>query len=278
MAPPETEAPDAGTGLAGARRSVVSADGTRIGLLTAGTGPALLLVHGGMSRLERWAPVWDRLARRWRVTAMDRRGRGTSADTVPYQLSLEFDDVTAVAATLAGEQGAPVDVFGHSYGATCVLGAAASGAPFRRIVLYESPGPRAVSEEWVARITGLIASGQTRRAVISFLTEVVGLTREQIMEARETPGAADSLRIAADTLPREAVALATADLPGLASEVAQPVLLLLGSESPAWASSITYELAAALPESEMVVLPGAGHEAIDAAPDLTEAELVRFLT
>ena len=42
----------------GRRHSVTSADGTSIGLLTAGTGPGLLLVHGGMGRLERWEPLW----------------------------------------------------------------------------------------------------------------------------------------------------------------------------------------------------------------------------
>jgi pimeloyl-ACP methyl ester carboxylesterase len=60
----------------GHRHEISSADGTRIGLLTAGSGPDLLLVHGGMNRLERWEPIWDRLTQWRRVTAMDRRGRG----------------------------------------------------------------------------------------------------------------------------------------------------------------------------------------------------------
>jgi hypothetical protein len=44
---------------------------------------------------------------------MDRRGRGSSGDADTYGLSSEYADVAAVAATLAGEQGAPVDVVGH---------------------------------------------------------------------------------------------------------------------------------------------------------------------
>ena len=117
----------------GYRHSVISADGTRIGLLTAGQGPALLLVHGGMGCIESWQPFWGTLTSRWRVTAMDRRGRGTSGDTAPYDLSCEYQDVAAVAASLA-EDG-PVDVFGHSMGATCALGAAAGRAPVRRLAL-----------------------------------------------------------------------------------------------------------------------------------------------
>ena len=60
----------------GHRHEVISADGTRIGLLTAGAGPSLLLVHGGMGRIESWQTLWGPLTSRWRVTAMDRRGRG----------------------------------------------------------------------------------------------------------------------------------------------------------------------------------------------------------
>ena len=111
----------------GRRHSVTAPDGVSIGLLTAGTGPALLLVHGGMGRIERWAPMWEPLTERWRVTAMDRRGRGSTGDAEPYAISKEYDDIAAVAASLAAEEGGPVDVFAHSYGATCTLGAAARG-------------------------------------------------------------------------------------------------------------------------------------------------------
>ncbi len=40
--------------MEGQRQSVTSADGTRIGLLTAGDGPPLLVVHGGMGQIESW--------------------------------------------------------------------------------------------------------------------------------------------------------------------------------------------------------------------------------
>lgn len=261
----------------GNRHWVTGTDGVRIGLLTAGAGPALLLVHGGMGSIESWRDVWPALIRRWRVTAMDRRGRGSSGDAGEYSLSSEFADVAAVAAALASEQGAEVDVVGHSIGATCALGAAALGAPFRRVVLYEPPGPQTVAGGWPERLAGMIAEGQVGRATFTFLTEIIGLTRAEVEALRDEPGGRDVLPIVTATLPREARALAAVDLGDIAGRVQQSVLLLLGSASPPWAGSITRELAMMLPEAMVVELPGVGHEGLRTATDLLVAELDRFL-
>jgi pimeloyl-ACP methyl ester carboxylesterase len=59
----------------GTRHSVAGADGVRIGLLTEGAGPALLLVHGAMGSIERWEPVWRALTARRRVTARPPRSQ-----------------------------------------------------------------------------------------------------------------------------------------------------------------------------------------------------------
>ena len=93
-----------GRWMNGVRRSVVGAEGVRIGVLSAGEGPPLLLVHGGVGQIERWDPVWDLLTPRWTVTAMDRRGRGSSGDGVGYHIEDEFGDVGAVA-TVPGRRG-----------------------------------------------------------------------------------------------------------------------------------------------------------------------------
>jgi pimeloyl-ACP methyl ester carboxylesterase len=258
----------------GYRHSVTSADGTGIGLLTSGDGPPLLLVHGGMGCIASWRPAWPALTGRWRVTAMDRRGRGTSGDTAPYDVRREFEDVAAVAASLAGN--GAVDVFGHSFGAICALGAAANGAPVRRLALYEPPGPQAAPREWRDRMTALIAAGRPGPAMVSFLTEIVGLTDEQVGELRNAPRGYDVLPIASATMPREARALAEVDLTTLAPAV--PVLLILGSASPGWARDITAELAGALPLSTLAVLDGQGHEAIDTAPAVLAGALEEFLS
>ena len=254
----------------GYRHSVTSADGTRIGLLTAGEGPALLLVHGGMGCIESWQPLWGRLTSRWRVTAMDRRGRGTSGDTGPHDLAREYQDIAAVAASLG-----PVDVFAHSIGATCALGAAASGAAVRRLALYEPPGPQTAPKEWRDRVTALIADGKPGPAMVSFLREM-GMSATQIDELKNAPRDYDVLPLVSATMPREALALATVDVTALAAAVTVPVLLLLGSRSPAWARDITGALADVLPQSTLAALDGQGHDANDSAPELLADRLAGF--
>ncbi len=264
--------------MEGHRHEVSSADGTRIGLLTAGAGPSLLLVHGGMGCIESWQPLWSTLTSRWRVTAMDRRGRGTSGDTAPYRLDREFEDVTAAVASLAAD--GPVDVFGHSFGATCALGAAAGTAagtaPLRRLALYEPPGPQTAPADWRERVTALVAAGKPGAAMMSFLTQIIGLTPGQVDGLRNASRGYDIMPVVSATMPREARALACVDLTALASAVQVPVLLILGAASPAWAGHITGELTAALPGSKVAVLPGQGHQAIDSAPGLITGELTEF--
>ncbi len=262
--------------MEGTRHSVTGADGVRIGLLTGGSGSGLLLVHGGIGVIENWEWMWGPLTRQRRVTAMDRRGRGSSGDADTYQLSREYADVAAVAAALSDEQGGPVDVVGHSIGATIALGAAGLGAPFRRIVLYEPPGPQTTRNQWPERVSAMVADGQVGRATVTFLTEIVGLTHGEVEALRDAPGP-DVLPIVAATLPRESRGLAAADLDAAARQVRQPVLLLLGTISPPWAAEIIRQLAAALPAATVHELAGIGHEALYKAPDLLAAEVLRFL-
>ena len=123
----------------------------------------------------------------------------------------------------------------------------------------------------------LAAEGRAGKAMVTFLMEVIGLGTEEVDALRATPPDYDILAVLSATLPREGRALLGLDLPGLASGMTCPVMCLLGERSPDWARTITHSTAAVIPGSEIAVLPGLGHEAIDAAPDLVVAHLVRFL-
>lgn len=255
------------------REAVCSSDGVAIGTLTVGEGPPLLLVHGGMRTAANWAPLMPSLATSHRVTAMDRRGRGMSGDAPDYTGEREYDDVAAVARHL-GE----VDVLAHSIGAVFALGAAARGAPIRRMLLCEPPGPPTQSREALERRTAWIADGQAGRALVELLVEVMGLDPAMLAAMRDTPAAADSLAVFTATYQREGEFLQTVDLTALARDVTVPVHFLLGETSPAWAAEVTRALAAALPGAEVTVVAGHGHDMVDSAPAAVAAALAAFLT
>jgi pimeloyl-ACP methyl ester carboxylesterase len=259
-----------------ARGAVVSADGTRIGFITDGEGPALLMVHGGMCSSARWARLWPLLVGRFQLTAMDRRGRGSSGDAGGYSLDAEYADVVAVVEHLSLGQGRPIDIFGHSYGAVCALGAAALGAPLRRLALYEPPGRQTVPADWLGHVRSMIAQGQFGRAMASFLVDVIGLTWDQVELLRDNVGDDDPMPIVEKTMVREAEALRMLCLPNVAAEVVQPILFLLGTVSPPWAGAVSRSLADALPAARVEALPGQGHEAVDTAPDMVASQLTRF--
>ena len=231
--------------------TVVSSDGVAIGIRTEGDGPALLLVHGGMRTAADWAPLWPLLTARYRVTAMDRRGRGMSGDGPEYDGEREYDDVAAVARHI-GE----VDVFAHSIGAVFALGAAGRGAPIRRMVLCEPPGPPTQSRAALDRRVGWIADGRAGRALVELLVEVMGLDPAMLAAMRDTPRAAGSLAVFTATYGREGEFLQTVDLAALAREVAVPVQFLLGESSPTWAGEVTRTLAATLPGAAVTAVPG----------------------
>jgi pimeloyl-ACP methyl ester carboxylesterase len=255
-------------GVWGVRETVRSSDGVGIGTVTAGKGSPLLLVHGGMRSAAGWAPLWPLLVDRYRVTAMDRRGRGMSGDAPGYTAQLEYDDVAAVARHLGR-----VDVLAHSIGAVFALGAAARGAPIRRLVLCEPPGPSTLSREWLERASARIAAGQPGWALVEFLVEIIGLDRATVTAMRDSAVAADAVEIFAATFRREGELLLALDLADLVRGVTATVHFLLGARSPAWAAAVTRSLVAMLPGSGLTVVERHGHDLVDSAPEIVFAEL-----
>src|SRR5687768_6744787 len=87
---------------------VTSSDGTRIGYWRSGSGPPLVMVHGGMADHTTLARVVPLLESRLTVYAVDRRGRGASGDGRKHSIEREYDDVAAVVDAAARDSGGPV--------------------------------------------------------------------------------------------------------------------------------------------------------------------------
>jgi pimeloyl-ACP methyl ester carboxylesterase len=115
--------------------TVVSTDGTTIVFDRVGDGPPVLLVCGASVDRSADAPLAELLAADFTVYNFDRRGRGDSADTPPYAVEREIEDIGAV----LEEAGGSANLYGSSSGAALALEAAAGGLSVRKLALWEPP-------------------------------------------------------------------------------------------------------------------------------------------
>lgn len=252
--------------------TVTSRDGTVIGFETTGDGPPMVLVHGGTADHTRWAPVVPALAAEHTVHAMDRRGRGLSADGPSYDIRREGEDLAAVLEAV----GPDVLLVGHSYGALVSLEAALLTDTISRAVLYEPPastdGYRVSTPEMLAALRG---TGDHEEILRIFYREALHLTDEQI-DAMTGTEIWRSRLAAAPTIIRELEAIEGVDLSDRLSAIEVPVRLLIGDRSPAYFRPTAETIASRLPSAEVVVLAGQAHMAINEAPDLFVEQVLSF--
>lgn len=253
---------------------VASPDGAPVAAFRSGRpdGPPLLLIHGASADHTTFRVLGPLLADAFDLYALDRRGRGASGDVLPYAIEREFEDVAAVAATVADLRGvAAVDVFGHSYGGRCALGAALLTERIRRVISYEgapaTPDARYGDTALVAELRDLALAGRLEDLLATFLARVVGMSADDLAAYRTDPIWARRVAAAA-TIARE-LAVEAGDQAGLErlGAVRQPVLQLLGGASlPAFAAA-THALDDRLRDGRVVVIPGARHAAHHTHPD-----------
>ncbi|HMH94135.1 MAG TPA: alpha/beta hydrolase [Streptosporangiaceae bacterium] len=148
--------------------SVTSADGTTIGYLRVGTGPAVVLLHGGNESARSHTQLALALADAFTVYLPDRRGRGLSGPPrAGHGLRTEVEDLAAVAARSGAEL-----VFGVSTGALIALSAARAGSGIRRIAAYE---PALLLSDvsrytgWLGRFDRELAAGKVAAGLITSL-------------------------------------------------------------------------------------------------------------
>ena len=257
--------------------TVRSNDGTLIAYEKSGRGAPLVLVHGTSADHTRWAPVLQPFQKRFTVYAVDRRGRGRSGDTEPYAIEHEFEDIVAIINSI----GEPVNLLGHSYGGICALEAAARTKNLRRLILYEPPistGADIYSATVVNTMRDLLAEGDRDGVIATFMREVPRVPPPQLELLRSLP-AWQGRVAAAHTILRELEVSNNGYQfePLKFARVTTPTLLLLGGASPDFFAAAINQVHRALPNSQIVVMPGQQHVAMDSAPDLFVKAVLDFL-
>lgn len=270
---------------------VTSADGTIIGYRQLGSGPGLLLVHGGMMGSQNFMKLGHDLADTFTVCIPDRRGRGLSGSHGNYSLEREAEDMSAV----VRETGA-ANIFGLSSGAIVTLRTALHEPTIGNVVLYEPPIPVGGYSPtlWVGQYNKEIAQGRFGAALLtvaegtngpSLITRLRFITAPLLnfgirLDAKNVRGDDVSLKVLIQTMRYDPQAvMQSTGLIEMAKQLRTNVLLLGGSKSPGYLKATLDALQAALPQVTRVKLEGVGHLAADngGRPRLVARELKKFL-
>jgi pimeloyl-ACP methyl ester carboxylesterase len=254
--------------------NVISADGTPIAYERVGSGPTVVLVGGAFCDHTATAELADALAGEFTAVSYDRRGRGESGDTLPYDVRREVEDITALIAAFGGR----AFLHGISSGAGLCLVAAASGAPVDGLSALEPPyrvglDAPPVPAGYTATIEELTSTGRRGDAVAYFMTAAVGEPPEAVEEARKMP-MWPGLEAMAHTLAYDARCMGGEQhgLPDELATITVPVLAVHSNASPSWLVAATEAVAKTVPGGELAGLDGGFHDvpAPTLAPVLTE--------
>jgi pimeloyl-ACP methyl ester carboxylesterase len=257
---------------------VTSKDGTAIAYERLGAGPPLILVDGALcSRafgpMPKLAPL---LAQQFTVYVYDRRGRGESGDTPPYDKAREVEDLAA----LIGVAGGAAALVGLSSGAALALEAAAARLPVTRVVAYEPPYVEPPGETrgraHQGRLQELVAAGDRGGAVRYFMRDMVGVPAPFVWIMRVMPGLWRKLAAVGHTLPYDSAVMGDFTVPAeRLGKVAVPTLVMHGSKTVARLKRAASEVAGALPRALSSTLPGQNHNVNAAVLAPAVAEFLR---
>jgi pimeloyl-ACP methyl ester carboxylesterase len=215
-----------------------------------------------------------RLSQNFTVFSYDRRGRGDSGDTAPYEKEREVEDIDA----LIRQAGGSAFVLGLSSGAALALLAAASGLNITKLALYEPPfmvdkEGRKPPADHEARLEQLIAAGRRGDAVKFFMRDVVGMPGIFVVMMGVMFPVWSKLKAVAHTLPYDAAVMGDYSLPAKRiASVTMPTLVMDGEKTDMRLRRAVKAVADALPYAEHRTLKGQTHNvsAASLTPVLTD--------
>jgi pimeloyl-ACP methyl ester carboxylesterase len=257
----------------------VDVDGLRIAYDRAGSGPALVLVHGfiGDGR-STWSAQLDDLSDEFTVVAWDAPGAGRSS--LPPSSFRVADYAGCLAAFVRALRLHRPHLVGLSFGGIVAL------ELFRRRTAV--PHSLVLAGAYAGWAGSLPADVVAERLRISL--ERADLPPDQFAEAMLSSMFSDSAPAeAVDAFAASVRAVnpagframtwssAEADLRDVLATVDVPTLLLYGDRDVRAPLDVAHALHAAIAGSELIILPGVGHVSPVEAPDLFNRELRNFL-
>lgn len=271
----------------------VDVRGVRLAFREEGEGAPVLCVHGSLAGLDTFRRQLPVFARRYRVIAYGRRYHppsGPAGARGPYALDEHAEDLYAFLRTLDLER---PHIVASSYGGyVAVASCLAHPEMASSLVLGEPPMLRLLerSEEGRRELEHFRESALIP-ARSAFLRGAMEEGVRRFFDGiRGEPGAFDTLStrarhdllVFAPELALELTAASALFMPDIGESLLAglrlPVLLLMGSRSPAFFHRITRVLEVAIPGARCEEIPGADHSIHTSAPEPYNTAVLTFLT
>jgi pimeloyl-ACP methyl ester carboxylesterase len=242
-----------------------------------GNGPALFLIHGIGSRRQAWEQIIDALQDEFTCISYDLRGHGDSPlPEAPFGLDELVEDLEALRARLGIEQ---AHFAGHSLGG--MIGPAYARAHPGRVLSLGLLSTAAFrTEDDAAKVMGVVRTMEengienTLKTLVNrwFTDEFVAAHPDRI-EAR--------IQQVMDTDPDVFLNVfhiyAETEMSPWLHQVAHPSLVLTGENDGGCNPRLNKQIAAALPDSELVILDHLKHSIMIEDSPLVARHLRRFL-
>ena len=259
----------------------VAIDGGHLETVVLGSGDPVVLVPTALTADE-LLPLAERLRGRFRVVHYHRRGyAGSSPATPPGSIAQDAGDCARLLAALGVQR---VHLLGVSYSAAVALQMAVDHPDLvRTLTLVEPPPVHGPGDApFRAASTDLLRDRQARgaeAAVDRFLTRMTGPDWRGLLDGVVPGSSAQALR--------DGETFFDVDVPALlgwpfdasaATRVRCPVLHVAGSEHGPFFDGVGELIHAWLPQTDQVVIAGAGHDVALTHPDALLGVLVPFFT
>lgn len=255
----------------------ITANGIDIHYTIEGDGPVVTMSHALGCNLSMWDEQAKALSGRYRVLRYDTRGHGqTGAPPGPYSLEQMADDLHGL---LTGLGIADTHVVGISMGGMIgQLFALKYPAMVNSLVLCSTTSryPAAIRPAWVERIRTVETKGMepmVEPTLARWFTPPFRERRQDVM---------DRVRAMLRSTPPQGYigcchAIPTIDATDRLDEVQCPALVIAGEDDPGTPVAMAREIHAALPASELAVLPSASHLCNLEQPNAFNRVLLHFL-
>jgi pimeloyl-ACP methyl ester carboxylesterase len=242
-------------------KTVVSKDGTTIAYDVSGSGPALIFIAGATC-FRNFMPIKadaKAFAKDFTVYNYDRRGRGDSGNTMPYDRQRELEDIEA----LIDAAGGKAMLYGHSSGAVLALEAALLfPEKISKVAIYDAAYVHSESEkseygQLIRKVKGLISEAENAKALRTFLVGI-GMPKVFVYMLRLMPGW-KTMKALSPTLLYDMDL--TKDLPPLnrLAKIRVPSAIYYGEKSPVSMASVGKQIAGVIEGSQLVEMKGQDH-------------------